>query len=184
MRGYSYSYSSRHQASLFTTGFYPITPHTSRTSTTTSLYSKYFQSHIRSPKRNISNMASATSVFDFKPLNSRSHPSHVLFAPATIPIPLPYRDDNISLSFLCYTLPLPPRVLMLTPHREGRARTPLRLRRESPPHRQHRLQVRLHPPIRRPRGALQEDRSLPSRPVCCPRLPLQPIRWSGARSRR
>lgn len=77
MRGYS----SRHQASLFTPGFNPITPHTSHTSTTTSLYSKYFQSHIHSPKRDISNMASATSVFDFKPLNSKSPPSHVQFAP-------------------------------------------------------------------------------------------------------
>lgn len=99
MRGYS----SRHQASLFTPGFNPITPHTSHTSTTTSLYSKYFQSHIHSPKRNISNMASATSVFDFKPLNSKSPPSCVQFAPVTIPIPLRVRRQYIPITPLLCT---------------------------------------------------------------------------------
>lgn len=83
MRGYN----SRHQASLFTTSYNPITAHTSITSSTTSLYPTNTQSHTHSRKRNISNMASATSVFDFKPLNSKSHPSHVWFAPATTPTP-------------------------------------------------------------------------------------------------
>lgn len=83
MRGHN----SRHQASLFTASYNPITAHTSTTSSTTSLFPTNTQSHIHSRKRNISNMASATSVFDFKPLNSKSHPSHVWFAPATTPTP-------------------------------------------------------------------------------------------------
>lgn len=78
---------SRHQRSLFTAGYNPITAHTSTTSTTTSLYPRNIQSHIQTPKRNIANMASATSVFDFKPLNSKSHPSHAWFAPATALLP-------------------------------------------------------------------------------------------------
>lgn len=78
---------SRHQRSLFTSSYNPITAHTSTTSTTTSLYSRNIQSHTHTRKRSITNMASATSVFDFKPLNSKLHPSHAWFAPATTSIP-------------------------------------------------------------------------------------------------
>lgn len=81
---------SRHQRSFVTTSYNPITAHTSTTSTTSStisLYPKNIQSHTHTAKRNITNMASATSVFDFKPLNSKSHLSHVWFAPATISTP-------------------------------------------------------------------------------------------------
>lgn len=103
MRGYN----SRHQASLFTASYNTITAHTSTTSSTTSLYPTNTQSHIHSRKRNISNMASATSVFDFKPLNSKSHPSHAWFAPATTPTPLVVALTMCPHHHICCALPLP-----------------------------------------------------------------------------
>lgn len=106
-------------------------------------------------RRAFANMASATTFYDFKPLDS-------VYSPQTIP-------------------PLHPLTHLL---RKGRRGPPRRLQGQGRPRRQHGLQVRLHSAVRRTRDPLQERPREARRRLCHPRLPLQPVWRPGPGHRR
>lgn len=104
--------------------------------------------------RQLSNMASATTFYDFKPLDSMHHFPSFLFRAHLM--------------------------LTLSSTRARPTRRPPRLQRQGRPRRQHGVQVRLHPAVRRPGEALQGPEPEVPGPVRHPRLPLQPVRGPGA----
>jgi hypothetical protein len=116
--------------------------------------------------RSLVTMSSASTIYDFKPLDSTcalvprlSHLHPGLFA---------HRANQFC----------------LTTNRARQPRPPLGLQGQGRPDRQHRLQVRLHPAVRRPREAVQVAQGEARRRLCHPRLPLQPVRRPGARHQR
>lgn len=122
-----------------------------------------------------SNMASATSIYDFKPLDSKFTPSH---------------QELTSLSLIPsqQLRPIPPHLKQTanpsSHHRKRPSRPLLPIPRKSPPNSKHRLKMRFHPTIRLPRNPLQINLPHPPRSIPNPRLPLQPIRIPRTRHRR
>lgn len=123
------------------------------------------------------NMASATSFYDFKPVNSMSTlylslpiPAHILpfSAGRSVTVVVPSIRKVVI-----HKHTHPDTDIQTLRHREGRAQAAVRVHRQGCPHRQHGLQVRLHPAVRRPREALEgpQDQAQRRR-LCHPRLPL------------
>lgn len=104
-------------------------------------------------------MSSATSFYDFKPLDSElllSSTSHLDNLP-TLPSHKVY-STSLASNQLRY--------------RERPACPPLNLCWKSSPYRQHRLKMRLHTAVRLPRSSVQEALRLAPRPIRHPRLPV------------
>lgn len=119
-------------------------------------------------------MASATSFYDFKPLDSMFALLHI----SILPFP--------SLSLFIHHGVTKPRtanciiVNRSSCYRERPTRAPRNLQRQGVINRQHRLEMRLHAPIRRSRDPLQKTLRLAPRPIHHPGFPLQPIRLPRA----
>jgi hypothetical protein len=103
----------------------------------------FVQQHLR----NIT-MASATSVYEFEPLNSE-FPSSLLPLHHTLPSHLHPAAHSLPCS-------KPHLILTTSPiSRKGRTSAHVRLPRQSHPHRQHGLEMRFHAAIRRAGETLQ-----------------------------
>jgi hypothetical protein len=126
----------------------------------------FVQQHLR----NIT-MASATSVYEFEPLNSAF--SSVLPPSTSLLHPPPSSSPSLSLSLS------KPQANPLPHSRKGRTSPPIRLPRQSHPHRQHSLQMRFHTTIRRPRKTLQISQGEARGWFCDLGVPLQSVRWAG-----
>ena len=158
-------------------------------------YTSYIPTHTR--RRIYSAMASATTFYDFKPLDSTSYrtpPSlpYLVVLPIHVPI-------STYLTYLTYPTSLPSTKPKLTREKKQKNRKrptlpPLQPQEQSRPHRQHSLQMRLHPPVRRSRETIPESEIHPLYlPLLFllirgrlhhPRLPLQPIRVARSRRQR
>lgn len=109
-----------------------------------------------SPLRsNTNTMTSATTFYNFEPIDSAYLPSH----------PGNYKN-------------------MLTKNRNGQTLPPHQPQRQGHSGREHRLQMRLHPPIPRPRDALQIRQRQAPGGLHHSGLPLQPIWQPGPRLQR
>jgi hypothetical protein len=111
-------------------------------------------------KRYLNTMASATSFYDFKPLDSKAS------RPQPQPIP------KLPLSYGVTVQPAPQSNSTInamanhsSTNRKRRRRPSRHLQRKGRPDRQHGLEMRLHAPVRGPRVAVQEDLRLAPRPV-------------------
>ena len=91
------------------------------------------------------NMASATSFYDFKPLDSKLRSICSARRPQLMFTSTPPKYSQ----------------LITPPCRERPSRPSHRLQRQGSPHRQYRLKMRLHTPIRRPGKAVQENQGRP-----------------------
>lgn len=129
-------------------------------------------------------MASATSFYDFKPLDSKSSLSRAR-ARSCISADCSQCRKLQETIIKSSIYPSIAQELTTYPHRRKRpTRPPRRLQEQSNPHCQHRLQMRFHTSIRRSRSALQKGQSHPPRRLHHSRLPLQPIRRPRAGIRR
>jgi peroxiredoxin len=114
-------------------------------------------------KRDLSTMASATSFYDFKPLDSTCGLNSNRLTPLLWNGVTPHHP---SLQSVYKALANHHR------HRERRRRPPRYLQGKGRLDRQHGVEMRLHAPVPGPRVAVQEDLRLAPRPVRHPRLPL------------
>lgn len=113
-------------------------------------------------------MASATSFYDFKPLDSKC--------------PIFRRIAPLLRSFSTGT---DRQVANRHPPHRARTRSPPeRLQGQSRPHRQHSLQVRFYPAVRRPRDLVQVRQGQVPGGFRHFGLPLQPVRLARTRHRR
>ena len=124
-------------------------------------------------------MASATSFFDFKPKDSTSapHPIPSTHSPRALPSAKPPHP----------TPTVPPTIPFSPTNNPRRARhriPPLAALQQSRPGRQHRLQMRLHPSVRRAGETLQGPEGAVPQRLRNHRLPLQPVRRPGSRQQR